>query len=153
NVRPGSGVNLSIPGGIAQLIEIAHHGGRRIEIELSTRPVADPEPVGYPYRDEDERSRRGGHFSTVYENCVLALEDVEGFGGVVVDVKSRAEARWLVGFQEREGPTCLVASGLDRHLKPAQIDWLPFAGSKNDDFGHCVTHDDSPPRAKFFGSS
>src|ERR1700730_12539299 len=60
----------------------------------------------------------------------------------MVDMQRRPEARWLVGFKERQDPTCLVASSLDRHLKPAQIDVPPLAGSKNDDFDYCVTHDD-----------
>jgi hypothetical protein len=60
----------------------------------------------------------------------------------MVDMEGRPEAGWLVGFQEREDPACLVASSLDRHLKPAQIDAPPLAGSKNDDFAYGVTHDD-----------
>src|SRR5260370_12610197 len=57
-------------------------------------------------------------------------------------MERRPEARWLVGFQEREGPTCLVASRLDRHLESAQIDWPALTGSKNDGFGCGVVHYD-----------
>src|SRR5712692_5554706 len=67
-------------------------------------------------------------------------------------MERRPEASWLVGLQEREGPSCLVASRLDRHLEPAQIDWSPLARTKNDDIANRVTHDDfSSSRARFFG--
>ena len=59
---------MIVLGGVAQLIEIANHRRRRIEVELSAGHVADPEPVRDASRDEDERSRWAAELAAIQED-------------------------------------------------------------------------------------
>src|SRR5437899_9311119 len=70
------------------------------------------------------------YLAIIQEHDVLALEDVERLGGVVVDVERRPKSRRLLRFEEREDSVRLVRVRFDRHSKgagPRSID-LPSPG-------------------------
>ena len=52
------------------------------------------------WRNEDKRPSRARELLPIKEDDVLALEDVEGFGSVGVDVERRPEVRRLVGLEK-----------------------------------------------------
>jgi hypothetical protein len=81
-----SGVGIAPSDGGAQLIEVADHCSRRVEVEFPAWQGADAEAVSDPRRDEDERTRRAQMGLLSNEEVVLALEDVERLRGVPVDV-------------------------------------------------------------------
>src|SRR5437762_9685585 len=66
------------------------------------------------------------------EDPVLALEDGERLGAVVVDVQWRPEVRWLGRLQQRECPASISALGLDNHLEVAKVDRPALARAEHD---------------------
>jgi hypothetical protein len=48
------GIHITLGMSCAQFVEEAHHGSRRIEVELPTAHITNPEAVNYSSRDVDE---------------------------------------------------------------------------------------------------
>src|SRR5438270_8735287 len=61
----GLRVDLPLPSGLAQLLEVADHRRGRVKVQLPTGGVADPETMGNSSGDEDERSRGTGQLATI----------------------------------------------------------------------------------------
>src|SRR5947208_11224116 len=115
------------PDRVAKVVEVTDHHRREVKVELPTWRRADPEAVAHPRRDEDERTRRARDLAVVQEHQVFAVKNVEGFGGIVVDVERRSEPWRLLGFEEREDSVGLIPARLDRHPERAQVDRPAFA--------------------------
>ena len=49
----------------AEIVEVADHRGREVEVELAARNFADPEAMRNTNRDEDERSGRAAVLVTI----------------------------------------------------------------------------------------
>ena len=58
-----------------QLVEVADHRRRSVEIELPTGLAANPEAMRNPSRDEDERTCRAGRLPPIEEDDVLASQN------------------------------------------------------------------------------
>jgi hypothetical protein len=82
--------------------------------------------------DVDERPRWAGEPLLTDDHRVLALEDVKGLCGVVVDMEWRPEARRLVGFLQAELTPCRFPVSFDEQTKSAHIDRPAFARPKNE---------------------
>jgi hypothetical protein len=71
---------------------------------------------------------------------VLAFQNVEGFGGVAVDVHRRAEVGGLGGFQKCERAVGVAGCRLYRHKEPTQVDRSTLARPQDE---RHVGHTDS----------
>jgi hypothetical protein len=113
-----------------------------VEVELAAWLRADPEAVSNAGRDEDERAGRARDLVTVHEDEVLALQHVERFSGVVMDVERGSESRRFVCLQQREPVAGFVAGGFHRDPKSAEVDRAPLAWSEDERFALAFAHDD-----------
>jgi hypothetical protein len=99
---------------LTQVIEIPNHCRRRIEIQLSTLHLANPESVGNSRRNENERSSGAGVLMPVQEDNVLTLENVEGLRSIMVDMEWRTKISGLILTIPRQLRSVRVcASGLE----------------------------------------
>src|SRR6266511_1493083 len=146
----GVGIGFALGKRGAQLVEVADHGRRGVEIQLAARLRPNSESVGHTRGDEDEGSGRAGVFLVVHEEEVIAGEHVEGFRGLAMDVHRRTEAWRLVRLEEGECVARLLGSGLDRHREVAEIDRAALAGSQ-DDRSQRISHSRSLPRTSVVG--
>src|SRR5690349_4792988 len=76
----------------AQLVEVPDHRSRRVQVELPARHAAHSEAMPEAGRDEDERPNRAENLALVEEDPVLARQNVERLGGIVMDMHRWAEA-------------------------------------------------------------
>src|SRR5437879_856949 len=110
-----------------ELIEISDHRAGEIQVEFPARDIADPESVPDALWDEDERPGRTRELAVLQIHDVLALEDIERLGRVVMYVYRWSKAGRFLRLQHGYGTTCLVSVRLERHTELAQVDEPPFA--------------------------
>src|SRR5205814_4787133 len=110
----------------------ADHRRMEVEVQLPTRQITDAEAVLCTLRDEDERSGGTRELAALQVHHVLAFENVERLGAVVMDVEGWTESRWLFGLEHGDHTTCFGSGCLDGHLEGAEIDDPAFTRAERE---------------------
>jgi hypothetical protein len=106
----------------AELIEVAEHRRRRVEVQLAAGGLAHAESVDDSLGNVNEGACRTGEFFFLYKDDVLALEYVESLVRFLVDMQRWAEVGRLLSFEKREGSCRIGLRRFDRNLEASQVD-------------------------------
>src|SRR5919106_577405 len=115
---------------VAEIIEVADHGSREVEVQLAARDRAHLEAVAYATWDEDERSSGTRDLAILQEHHVLAVENVERLVGVVVEVHGRSEIGGLLGLENGNNAARLFSRRLHGHGERGGFNGSSLAGTQ-----------------------
>ena len=121
NVSEGIIVDIIPPERRRKIVEVSDHRRRKVEVQFTARNVANTEPVPGTLRNEDERPRRADNLSVLQRHDVLASQDVERLGTIVMDVNRGPEVRRFVGLEDGHDSFSLADTCLHGHAEVAQV--------------------------------
>jgi AhpC/TSA family len=138
-------VDVASPECRGEVVEVADHRSGNVDVELAARQVAGSERVARSLRDEEERPRPAEHLVALDVHEVLALEDIERLGAVVVHVHRRTESGRLGRLEHRHDAAALAVVRLDRHGEPvAEVDHAPAVDHRREDTLRVMVEEGKP---------